>query len=65
GSKLKKNRNIVLNFITINNVYKAMEALKGLNYEVECVQVQVSKTKGQSYMLMANNPIFVVSGKKH
>lgn len=65
GSKLKKNRNIVLNFITINNVYKAMEALKGLNYEVECVQVQVSKTKGHSYMLMANNPIFVVSGKKH
>ena len=62
--KLKKNKNIVLNFITINNVYKAMEALKGLNYEVECVQIQVSKTKGQSYMLIANNPIFVVSGKK-
>ncbi len=64
GSKLKKNKNIVLNFITINNVYKAMETLKELNYEVECVQVQVSKTKGQSYMLIANNPIFVVSGKK-
>jgi cobalt-precorrin-6B (C15)-methyltransferase len=65
GNKLKKNKNIVLNFITINNVYKAMEALKELNYEVECVQLQVSKIKGQSYMLMANNPIFVVSGKKH
>ncbi|MBU3110907.1 precorrin-6Y C5,15-methyltransferase (decarboxylating) subunit CbiT [Clostridium lacusfryxellense] len=64
GDKLKKGKNIVLNFITLNNVYKAMEALKGLNYEVECVQVQVSKTKGQSYMLMANNPIFIVSGKK-
>jgi len=62
--KLRKNKNIVLNFITINNVYKAMESLKGLNYEVECVQLQVSKTKGQSYMLMANNPIFVVTGKK-
>ncbi|MCB2292956.1 precorrin-6Y C5,15-methyltransferase (decarboxylating) subunit CbiT [Clostridium algoriphilum] len=65
GSKLKRNKNIVLNFITINNVYKAMETLKELNYEVECVQVQVSKTRGQSYMLIANNPIFVVSGKKH
>ena len=65
GSKLKKDKNIVLNFITINNVYKAMETLKGLNYEVECIQLQVSKTKGQSYMLMANNPIFVVSGKKN
>jgi len=65
GKKLKKNKNIVLNFITINNVYKAMESLKELNYEVECVQIQVSKTKGQSYMLMANNPIFVVCGKKY
>jgi precorrin-6Y C5,15-methyltransferase (decarboxylating) CbiT subunit len=64
GSKLRKDKNIVLNFITINNMYKAMEALKALNYEVECVQLQVSKTKGQSYMLMGNNPIFIVSGKK-
>ena len=64
GDKLKKGKNIVLNFITINNVYKAMEALKELNYEVECVQIQVSKTKGKSYMLMANNPIFVVTGRK-
>ncbi|MBU3180587.1 precorrin-6Y C5,15-methyltransferase (decarboxylating) subunit CbiT [Clostridium psychrophilum] len=64
GDKLKKGKNIVLNFITINNVYKAMETLKELNYDVECVQVQVSKTKGQSYMLIANNPIFIVSGRK-
>ena len=64
GSKLKKNKNMVLNFITLNNVYKAMEALKELNYEVECVQLQVSKTKGQSYMLIANNPIFIVTGRK-
>ena len=64
GDKLKKGKNIVLNFITINNVYKAMEALKMLNYEVECVQIQVSKTKGKSYMLMANNPIFIVTGRK-
>lgn len=64
GSKLRKDKNIVLNFITIKNMYKAMEVLKTLNYEVECVQLQVSKTKGQSYMLMAGNPIFVISAKK-
>ncbi|MBU3155267.1 precorrin-6Y C5,15-methyltransferase (decarboxylating) subunit CbiT [Clostridium estertheticum] len=64
GDKLKNGKNIVLNFITINNVYKAMEALKKLKYEVECVQIQVSRTKGKSYMLMANNPIFVVTGRK-
>lgn len=65
GSKLKNNMIIVLNFITIKNVYKAMETLKELNYDAECVQVQVSKTKRKSYMLIANNPIFIVSGRKH
>lgn len=64
GSKLKNGRNLVLNFITIDNVYKAMEILKVLKYEVECVQLSVSKTRGKSYMLMANNPIFIVTAVK-
>lgn len=64
GSKLKSRRNMVLNFITIDNLHKAMETLKTLNYEVECVQLSISKTKGKSYMLMANNPIFIVTAVK-
>lgn len=64
GAKLKSGKNMVLNFITIDNVYKAMETLKALCYEVECVQLSISKTRGKSYMLMANNPIFIVTAVK-
>lgn len=64
GSKLKNGRNMVLNFITIDNAYKAMKTLKELKYEVECIQLSVSKTRGKSYMLMANNPIFIVKAVK-
>jgi len=62
--KLKVGRNMVLNFITIDNLYKAMETLKELGFETECIQLGVSKTKGESYMLFANNPIFILTGKK-
>lgn len=64
GAKLKSGRNMVLNFITIDNLYRAMETLKALNYHVDCTQITVSKTKGKSYMLMANNPIFIVTAVK-
>ncbi len=62
--KLKKDRKIVLNFITIDNLHKAMKTLKELKFQVECTQISVSKTKGKSYMLFANNPIFILSGRK-
>ncbi len=56
---------IVLNFITINNLYIAMNTLMELGYKVKCTQVSVSKTKGKTYMLMANNPIFIIEGEKN
>lgn len=65
GSRLKDGKKMVLNFITIDNMYKAMETLKMLNYEVECTQLSVSKTRGKSYMLMANNPIFIITALKN
>ncbi len=55
---------MVLNFITIDNLYKALSTLKELDYEVECINVAVSKTRGNGYMLMANNSVFIVSGVK-
>lgn len=60
--KLKGNGKIVLNFITIDNLYKAMDTLKELGFKVSCSQISVSKTKGASYMLFSNNPIFIVEG---
>lgn len=62
--KLKDKGKMVLNFITIDNLYKAMKVLKELNFQVQCTQVAVSKTKGKSYMLFANNPIFIVAAEK-
>lgn len=56
---------MVLNFITIDNVYKAMSTLKGLNMKISCTQVGVSKTRGQSYMLFGYNPIFIVEAYKN
>lgn len=51
---------IVMNFITIDNAYKAIEVMKKLNYIVDISQVNISKNRGQSYMMIANNPIYIV-----
>ncbi len=64
SKKLLKEGTIVLNFITINNLYTALETLKELNYKTECIQVSISKSKGKSNMLMANNPIFIITATK-
>lgn len=64
GKKLKANGKIVLNFITVANLYKALETLNQCGYEVEVSQVTVAKGRGKSCMLMANNPIFIICGKK-
>lgn len=61
---LKDEGIMVLNFITINNLYTAMKKLKDLNCKVECTQISVSKTRGQSYMLMGMNPIFILTARK-
>jgi precorrin-6Y C5,15-methyltransferase (decarboxylating) CbiT subunit len=63
-SLLEDNGVMVLNFITIDNVYKAMNTLKELNMKISCTQVGVSKTRGQSYMLFGYNPIFIVEAYK-
>lgn len=66
GGKLKRGKNMVLNFITIDNVYRAMHTLRNLEYDTDLIQVAVSKGKGKSSMLVANNSIFIVTAvKKH
>ncbi|GAA0179467.1 precorrin-6Y C5,15-methyltransferase (decarboxylating) subunit CbiT [Clostridium sediminicola] len=62
--KLKPQGRIVLNFITIDNLYIALNTLKELGVETECNQIGVSRTKGRTHMLLANNPIFIISGRK-
>ncbi len=62
--KLKVGGKIVLTFITVQNLYKAHETLTELGYSMECTQLQVSKAKGKSLMLLAQNPIFILWGTK-
>ncbi|NFK77403.1 precorrin-6Y C5,15-methyltransferase (decarboxylating) subunit CbiT [Clostridium botulinum] len=65
GNKLLDQGTMVLNFITINNLNAALETLKKLNYKTECIQVAISKAKGKSNMLIANNPIFIITAAKN
>ncbi|KEJ02074.1 precorrin-6Y C5,15-methyltransferase (decarboxylating) subunit CbiT [Clostridium botulinum] len=65
GDKLLDKGTMVLNFITINNLNAALETLKKLNYKTECIQVSISKARGKSNMLIANNPIFIITAVKN
>lgn len=64
GQKLKPQKYMVLNFITIDNVYKAIHVLEDLKYETELVQISISKSKGKSHMLLALNPIFIITARR-
>lgn len=65
GNKLYPQGKMVLNFITLKNVYKAMEKLKELGYKVDITMVNINKSRGESAMMMANNPIFIIeAGRK-
>lgn len=59
-SILSKDGVIVMNFVTIENVYKAIEVIKKYDFEVDISLVNISKNKDGSYMMIANNPIYVV-----
>jgi len=60
---IKENATIVMNFITLDNACKAVETLKKNNYEVDVTEVMVSKNRGNTLMMVANNPIFIIVGK--
>ncbi|SCI83754.1 Probable cobalt-precorrin-6Y C(15)-methyltransferase [decarboxylating] [uncultured Clostridium sp.] len=61
---LNENGTIVMNFITLDNAYKGVEEVKKLNYKVDISMVNISKNKGQSYMMIANNPIYIIQATK-
>lgn len=58
---------VVGNTITIENTSKFMEAMKAYGYEkIEAVQVNVSRSRpvGRLHMMMAENPITIISAMK-
>lgn len=61
---IKPSGKLVMNFITLKNVYDAIKVIESLNYKIDVTMLQVSKSKGKSLMLIANNPIFIVECRK-
>jgi cobalt-precorrin-6B (C15)-methyltransferase len=51
---------IVMNFITLDNAYKAIEFIKNLNYKVEVSLINISKNRENTLMMIANNPIYII-----
>ena len=57
---LKKDGTIVMNFITLDNAYRAIEVIKNLNYKVEISLINISKNRENTMMMIANNPIYII-----
>lgn len=55
-----KNGTIVMNFITLDNAYRAIEVMKKLNYKIEISLVNISKNRENTLMMIANNPIYII-----
>jgi cobalt-precorrin-6B (C15)-methyltransferase len=65
--KLKKNGRIVVNAILLETAYSALDEVKRLGFrDVDVVQVFVAKGKevGSGTMMLARNPITIVSATK-
>jgi len=57
---LNKNGTIVMNFITLDNAYRAIEIIKNLNYKFEVSLINISKNRENTLMMIANNPIYII-----
>ena len=57
---LNENGTMVMNFITLDNAYKAIEIMRTMDYKMDISLVSVSKNRGKSLMMTALNPIYIV-----
>ena len=57
---ITNNGTIVMNFITLDNAYKAIEVIKNLNYKFEVSLINISKNRENTLMMIANNPIYII-----
>ena len=58
---------ICISAICIETVYQAVQALQSRGIEPEITQINVSRGKsaGSLHLLMANNPVFLISGVRN
>ncbi|WP_297427456.1 precorrin-6Y C5,15-methyltransferase (decarboxylating) subunit CbiT [Clostridium sp.] len=57
---LHKNGTMVMNFITLDNAFRAIEVVKNLNYKYEISLINISKNRENTLMMIANNPIYII-----
>lgn len=57
---LRRSGTIVMNFITLDNAYKAIDLMNNLDYKVEVSLVNISKNRENTLMMIANNPIYII-----
>ncbi len=61
-----KAKKVVINTITIENTYKAIELMRQFNYKnLEVTSMQVSKGRdlGTMTMMLGQNPVYIISGE--
>lgn len=65
-SRLKKNGVIVVNTVLLTNVQTALQTLNNHGLETDIIQIQVSTSHAMPWdlMLKAQNPVFIIRGKK-
>jgi len=63
---LKKDGIIILNFITLENIGKAIELLKKYKYDYEITQVTISKSSliKDLTLMKTNNTVTIIKGKR-
>ena len=64
--KLKDTGRIVLTAVTINTLTAAVQTLEKLDYDLDIVNIAVTRTKKISdyQMFKALNPVYVISAQK-
>lgn len=63
---LSNHGRLIINAITVETVYSALKILReeGYQYDACCVQVNRINPIGQSNMLYALNPVYIITGNK-
>lgn len=61
---LKPEGTLVMNFITLNNACKGIDFIKTIDYSADISLVNISNNRGETYMMIANNPIFIIECRR-
>jgi precorrin-6Y C5,15-methyltransferase (decarboxylating) len=66
NERIAANGNIVVNAIALENIHTAYETMKELNLnpDVKLVSISRGKNIADKLLCIANNPIYIISGKK-